>query len=76
MSFVVALFWSLVHSIWQGLLLHAGAWLVTAQVRSAPQRYMLLCTAQFGLLAAFVATLLRELGAAPAALALVLLYIA
>jgi D-alanyl-D-alanine endopeptidase (penicillin-binding protein 7) len=69
MSLIVALFWSLVHSIWQGLALHAGAWLVTARVRSAPQRYVLLCAAQLGLLAGFVATLLRELGAAPAGLA-------
>jgi soluble lytic murein transglycosylase-like protein len=65
MSLIVALFWSLVHSIWQGLLLHAGAWFVTARLRSAPQRYVLLCTAQLGLVAAFVATLSRELGTAP-----------
>jgi D-alanyl-D-alanine endopeptidase (penicillin-binding protein 7) len=67
MSLIVALFWSLVHSIWQGLALHAGAWLITARSRSAPQRYLLLCAAQLGLLVAFVSTLLRELNGASVA---------
>ncbi len=61
MSMVVALFWSLVHSIWQGGVLHAGAWLVTWRSRSASQRYLLLCAAQLGLVVAFVSTLLHEL---------------
>jgi len=67
MSLIVALFWSLVHSLWQGLALHVGALLVTAGSRSAPQRYLLLCAAQLGLMVAFASTLLHELSAASAA---------
>jgi beta-lactamase regulating signal transducer with metallopeptidase domain len=67
MAIIVALFWSLVHSIWQGLALHVVARLVAARSRSAPQRYVLLCSAQLALLLAFVSTLLRELSAGSAA---------
>lgn len=63
---VAALFWSLVHSIWQGLAVHAGVWLVTRRSRSAPHRYLLLCAAQLGLMVAFVSTLWHELHAASA----------
>jgi soluble lytic murein transglycosylase-like protein len=63
MSLIVALFWSLVHGIWQGLALHVGVWALTARLRSAPSRYLLLCGAQLALVVAFVSTLLRELDA-------------
>lgn len=67
MSLIEALFWSLLHSVWQGFVLHAGAWLVAARMRSAPQRYAVLCMAQFGLVLAYAGTLLGELSAAPVA---------
>jgi beta-lactamase regulating signal transducer with metallopeptidase domain len=64
MSLIVALSWGLIHSIWQGLALHAGVWLIAARLRSAPQRYLLSCGAQLAWVVAFAATLLRELEAA------------
>lgn len=67
MIWVVALFWSLVHSLWQGSFLHACGWVITREVRSASRRYLLLVAAQLSLVPLFVWTFVRELGAAGAA---------
>lgn len=63
MVWVVALYWSLVHSLWQGLVLHACGWCVIAGVRSAARRHVWLVTCQLALLPAFVASFVSELAA-------------
>jgi beta-lactamase regulating signal transducer with metallopeptidase domain len=64
MSVVIAVFYSLVHAIWQGVVFQLAAWLLTKHLRSAPQRYAALCAAQLGLAVAFLATLVAQLRAA------------